>query len=94
MYHSHQSAQRLGPPAAVELRVDIQTEDVVGVVTKLLLYQRLDELHPSSRDLLPALRAGHRKHRQLEEDEEEESLDIKYAEKMLGFVITSVIIHL
>lgn len=83
VYHSDQSAQRLGPPAAVELRVDVQTEDVVGVVTKFLLYQHLDELHPSSRDLLPTLGAGYRTHRQLEGHKEVESLDIKHPEKML-----------
>lgn len=59
MYHSNQSTQRLGSPVAMEARVDIQTEDVVDVVPKLLLDQQLDELHPSSRDLLPTFETGH-----------------------------------
>lgn len=70
MYDCNQSAQRLAAPAPVELGVHVQTEDVVGVM-KLLLDQQLDELHPSSRDLLPTLRAGHRSHCQLGGEEEE-----------------------
>lgn len=48
MDHGHKSSQRLGPPATVELGVDVQTEDVVGAVLKLLLDQVLDDLHPAS----------------------------------------------
>lgn len=59
MNHSHESSQRLGPPAAVELGVDVQAEDVVDLVLKPLLDQLLDELHPTSGDLLPAVRTGH-----------------------------------
>lgn len=66
MYNSYQSTQWLSSPATMELGVDVQTEDVVNVVTKLLLYQRLDELHPASWDLLPTVGAGHWTHHQLQ----------------------------
>jgi len=65
MRHGDQSAERLGPPAAVEPRVHVQTEDVAAGGRGLLLDQRLDQLHPAGGDLLPTLGAGHRAHRQL-----------------------------
>lgn len=66
MYNSYQSTQWLSSPATMELGVYVQTKDVVDVVTELLLYKRLDELHPASRDLLPTVGAGDRKHHQLQ----------------------------
>lgn len=91
VHHSNQSTQRLGSPAAVEARVDIQTEDVVDVVQKLLLYQQLDELHPSSRDLLPAFRTGNWTHCQLNGDEEEEEIRVLVDGTCATFMHNSII---
>lgn len=74
MDHSDQVTQWLGPPAGVEQRVNVQTEDVVGLVNQLVLYQLLYDLHPSGRDLLPAVWAGHQTRQQLNGDEEEKEM--------------------
>lgn len=94
VYHPNQSTQRLGSPAAMEARVNIQTEDVVNVVRKLLLDQQLDELHSSSRDLLPTFQTGNWTHRQLKGGEEEERSGLSAVEPAPSLYTTASSAHL